>query len=262
MPANYAHYRFGAAMMDKMPGDIRRTVKRYRRLYDVGLHGPDIFYYFAPGVSTKVGKLGDKFHEQTGREFFARVCRGLRLKPSEAGFSYLYGVLSHYCLDSICHKWVQEKEEEENIPHLVMEGEFDRYLLELDGKTPAYCQDLSPHIRLIAQEYAVVASFYPGADEKRTAFAVKNMARMTKLVATPEGLRRTALKKTVSTVAQSYLNIFIPERPTPGYEKIDKELMEKYRQALELAPELLEQIGAHLTYNAPLGEAFSATFNG
>ena len=77
MPAAYAHYRFGAAMLNAMPGDISRSVKRYRRLYDVGLHGPDLFFFYNPLISTKAGKLGGKFHSQTGQEFFTRVCRSI-----------------------------------------------------------------------------------------------------------------------------------------------------------------------------------------
>ena len=79
MPAVYAHYRFGSQMLSTMPGDIRRSVKRFRRLYDVGLHGPDLFFYYRPMLTTRIQKLGARFHEQTGREFFSRVCRNLRL---------------------------------------------------------------------------------------------------------------------------------------------------------------------------------------
>ena len=45
MPSTYAHYRFGVGLLTTMPGDVRRTIQRFRRRFDVGLHGPDIFYY-------------------------------------------------------------------------------------------------------------------------------------------------------------------------------------------------------------------------
>ena len=74
MPSVYAHYRFGVALLPTMPADARRTIQRFRSLFEVGLHGPDIFYYGSPIEKTKTGFLGIKFHEQTGREFFQRVC--------------------------------------------------------------------------------------------------------------------------------------------------------------------------------------------
>ena len=109
MPSGYAHYRFGTAFLPELPGDVRRTVQRFRGLYDMGLHGPDIFFYSGPLLKTNAGFLGIKFHEQTGRAFFSRVCRMTRMEKSEAGLSYLYGLLCHYCLDSVIHPFVAEK---------------------------------------------------------------------------------------------------------------------------------------------------------
>ena len=261
MPSNYAHYRFGAAMLDKMPGDIRRTVKRFRRLYDVGLHGPDIFFYYNPIIDTKVGKLGTKFHTQTGKEFFTRVCRALRFAPSEAGFAYLYGVLSHFCLDSACHPFIAEAEKTTGIPHLKLEAEFDRYLLELDGKVPAHCQDLSPHIRLIPAEYPLVSAFYPGTTPNQIRDAVRNMAYVAKAVAMPDGLGRTLVTKGISAVSKTYADLILPESSSPVCQPANEQLLKLYENALEKAAVLLEQIGAHLTYNAPLGEDFSAAFD-
>ena len=34
MPSTYAHYRFGLGMLPKFPGDSRRTIQRFRRLYN------------------------------------------------------------------------------------------------------------------------------------------------------------------------------------------------------------------------------------
>ena len=50
MPSDYAHYRFGAAMLSAMPADLRRPANRFRQMYDMGLHGPDIFTYSPPGI--------------------------------------------------------------------------------------------------------------------------------------------------------------------------------------------------------------------
>ena len=52
MPSTYAHYRFGVAMLPGLPGDVRRTIGRFRRLFDVGLHGPDIFYFISKTAGT------------------------------------------------------------------------------------------------------------------------------------------------------------------------------------------------------------------
>lgn len=260
MPATYAHYRFGAAMLESMPGDIRRTVKRYRRLFDVGLHGPDIFFYQNPLRISQSTEFGMKFHRLSGKDFFVRNSRLLRLGSSEAGRAYLYGVLTHYCLDSLCHPLIKKKDEEGEAEHVAVETEFDRYLLVRDGKVPPCSQDLSPHIRLTAEECALVAQFYPGSTAATVKSGVQNMARLTKLLATPAGARRTLVRKTLSLAGNSMKGLMMNNTPDPDCAFMNPQLMGLYNQACELFPVLLDQLAAHLTYNAPLGPEFSETF--
>ena len=103
MPSTYAHYRFGVALLPTLPGDVRRTIQRFRRLFDVGLHGPDIFYFQNSVIKSGGFSLGVKYHEMTGKSLFPRLCRLVRLEKSEAAQAYLYGLLCHYCLDARLH---------------------------------------------------------------------------------------------------------------------------------------------------------------
>ena len=167
MPATYAHYRFGCQMLGAMPADMSRTAKRFRRLYDVGLHGPDLFFYYRPGIPAKLRVLGHKFHIQTGREFFSRICRNLRLEPSEAAQAYLYGVLCHYALDAACHPYVEEQCREGLLSHTRIETEFEAFLFDLDGKRTSAQRDLSRHIQLTPGECETVSRFYPGAEGRQ-----------------------------------------------------------------------------------------------
>lgn len=258
MPSVYAHYRFGAAMIPVLPGDIRRTVKRFRQLYDVGLHGPDLFFYYNPFLKTKLGDLGSRFHRQSGREFFTRVCRTLRLDPTEAGQAYLYGVLTHYCLDSVCHPFIKETAATTGLSHTRIETEFDRFLLEMDGKTPP--QNLSPHIRLTAGECETVAKFYSPANAGAIRDAVRNMALCVKLLSTPEGTARTLLRKGIPLAGKRIEDMLMAERPDPRCAELNPELLALYENAESLFPELLEQTAAHLTYNAAFGAEFSPDF--
>ena len=154
MPANYAHYRFGKQLLSGMCPNDRRSIQRFRRLYDMGLHGPDIFFYYNPLIKTATGQLGGVFHAQSGQEFFARVCAQA---GSEAGRVYLLGLLGHYCLDSLCHPYVEKKEADGSARHVELESEFDRYLLEADGVVLPHTYDGSAHMRLTRGECVTVA---------------------------------------------------------------------------------------------------------
>lgn len=260
MPSTYAHYRFGLAMLPQLPGDARRTIQRFRRLYEVGLHGPDIFYYQLPGLNKSASFLGIKFHEQTGQDFFQRVCRSIRMERSEAAQAYLYGVLCHYCLDAVCTPFIKERCEAEGMKSLQVETEFDRYLLDRDGKKPACSQDLSPHLKLTPGEWETVAKFYPPATAKIVKDSLNNMTFVLKLLATPEGARRTVLAKGVSVLGKDFTGAVMGTEPDPVCAHLNEGLMEKYRQAEANFAPMLTQIQALMTYNATLDALFAVTF--
>jgi len=260
MPFTYAHYRFGTALLNTLPGDVRRTVQRFRNMYDVGLHGPDIFSFYGPLFHSNARNLCIKYHELTGQEFFPRSCRCVRLEKSEAAAAYLYGVLCHYCLDSILHPFIGEKAKELGLSQVEIEVEFDRFLLEMDGKTPACSQDLSPHLRLTPGQSDTVAKLYPPATGKNVQDAVKQMARMTKMLAAPEGPRRTLLEKTVGLMGKEFKGIVMHTAPNPKCSALNAELLALYENAVSQFPRMLPQLQAHLTYSAPFEKEFEPIF--
>lgn len=260
MPDNYAHYRMGVNLIPGLPADVRRTVQRFRRLYDVGQHGPDIFFYYNVLLDTATGRLGNKCHSQTGQEFFQRVCRVARLEKSEASLAYLYGVLAHYALDSVCHPYIDEITASGAAAHTEIEAEFDRFLLEKDGKIPPESQNLTQHLQLTPGESETVAKFYWPASARGIRQSVRNMAWCRKLLATPEGARRNMIRKGFSCMGPNIGGLVMPSEPSPKCRRYDEKLMELYEQAVELYPELLRQVQAHMTYNAPLDEKFLPKF--
>ena len=260
MPSVYAHYRFGTALLPSLPADVRKTIQRFRGLYEMGLHGPDIFYYSSPVIHTGADYLGIKFHEQSGREFFTRVCRAVRLERSEGALSYLYGLLTQYWLDSRCHEVIRQLAEAEDLRHMELETEFERYLLEKDGKVPAYAQDLSPHITLTEGECATVSRFYPPATASAVGRSVKNMAFYTRLLAAPDGVGRTVLEKGIRAMPREIQGMLMSKTPNAACAIHCDKLMESYQAAVEEFPVYLEQLREHMTYSAPFGAEFDKQF--
>lgn len=261
MPAVYAHYRMGMALLPTMPADVRRTIQRFRRLFDVGLHGPDILFYHNPVIRTNIGALGSKFHDQTGREFFQRSCRITRLEKSEAAQAYLYGVLCHYVLDSACHPFVIRQVSRGVAVHTQIEAEFDRFLLEADGKLPPESQDLSTHLQLTYGECETVAKFYPGITTRNVQDCIRNMIAVLRLFATPDGVRRTILRNSLSLLGPRVKGLLVPTRPDPVCKQLDQPLLELYDKAVADFPIYLNQLQAHLTYNGLFEKEFTKTFD-
>ncbi|MBE6934143.1 MAG: hypothetical protein E7462_03735 [Ruminococcaceae bacterium] len=260
MPANYAHYRMANALLPTFPADICRTIHRFRRLFDVGLHGPDIFLYHRMLLPTSVNALGSKYHQQTGREFFMRACHVARTEKSEAAAAYIYGVLCHYVLDSRCTPFISEKAKQGIAGYGEIEVEFDRFLLEMDGKCPPESQDLSQHLHLTPGECATVAKFYPPATPRQVQSSLHSMRTTLKRFAAPEGARRAVLRKILSIFGTHFQAMLMTTGPNPKCAQLDGLLLEHYQQAVAELPELLRQLYAHMTYNGMFGEEFTKIF--
>lgn len=260
MSGNYAHYRIGAALLSAFPADSRRSIQRFRRLFDAGLHGPDIFFYHSPLVPTSVGTLGSKYHSQSGREFFMRGCRIARLEKSEAAQAYVYGVLCHYALDSLFQPFIQEQAKIIGATPSEIETEFDRFLLKKDGKIPPESQNISKHLQLTPGECETVAKFYPPVTSRQVQRCLKSMTAHMKLLATPDGTRRKILQKGMQLFGPHVAGMLMTVGPNEKCTQLNPELMKLYKQAMVDFPELLNQVQSHLTYNAVLGEEFTKIF--
>lgn len=254
MPANYAHYRFGKQVLPELPQNVQRSIQRFRRLYDVGLHGPDLFFFHNPFLPTQTGELGHQFHMLSGRDFFTRACAQA---TSEGARVYLYGVLCHYLLDAACHPFINKIEETGQARHVALESEFDRYLLEADGKMPVHSWDHGKHIRLTRGECVTVAGFYPPATAGHVSWCVRFMAFSQRFLTRKN---RAQTEKILRLLKKSLLDTMIPTEPVDAFARLDSELLLRYNRCLKLYPRYLQQLQAHLDSGQPLGEDFDPIF--
>lgn len=256
MPASYAHYRFGKLLLPQMSPDVRQCIQRFRRMYDMGLHGPDIFFYANPFLNTAAGKLGKTTHTLTGREVLEQACT---VAGTEAGRAYLYGLLAHYCLDKTCHPFINRMADAGEAPHIPLEAEFDRYLMETDGIAEPHHHDFTRHMKLTRGECMTVADVYPTATGGDVYRSVRFMAFAIRFLA---GKDREKRRKLLLKLKPSLCDFFIPETPVTAWARMDSELLARFNRALREYPELLAQLEEHRKSGAPLGEDFAATFGG
>lgn len=255
MPSNYAHYRFGSLALPELPEERRRSLQRFRQLYDVGLHGPDLFFYFLPLFHTKTRELGGSYHKLTGKEFFETAAARLREQPSEGGEAYLFGVLGHYALDSACHPLVNAADAEGKIRHVELETEFDRHLLALDGAETPETRDISGHMRLTWGEAVTVSGFYPPASAYAIRLSVKSMA----LINRGLSLRNRKFVETAFRLAHNS-DLVMYSRPNRKCAPLIPRLQTLFDEALARYPAMAEALEGCLRDGTPLGEYFDAVF--
>lgn len=252
MPGIYAHYRFGKQMMQSLSPRQRQCVTRFRRLYDMGLYGPDIFDYWHPLVSVSTGPSSDSFHAGSGKAFFSQA---LEQVNSEGAQAYLYGLLAHYCLDSHCAAFSRRKIEEGYLLP-TMEGEFDRYLLEADGLSADY--DLSRHMQLTRGESVTVSQFYPPVTAAQTHNSIRNMTRFYHVLSRKKGgFAKKILILSGKSHYQQWLQL---SSPNAEFLRLDSELLARYNRSARLYPVLLAQLTDAIEHGVPLGPEFGPSF--
>lgn len=261
MPGNYAHFRFGSELLPTLPPEVRRTVGRFRQLYDMGLHGPDILRYHDPLIHDATVKLCAKYHQQSGVVFFERVCRTVRLNHSEGALAYLYGVLAHYVLDSMSHPFIHRTVESGKATHNQIETEFDRYLLVMDGKSPAHLYDQTSHMQLTPGECQTVALFYPNVRAAAVGRCVSRMKKCTQLMTVPRGAKRELMSNTLRLISSGAADMILPLHPDPACKDLDEKLLRLYDMAIDRYLLLLEEIQDHLRRKTPLSTDFSMSFS-
>lgn len=254
MPSSYAHYRFGKLLLPRLPGDVRQCIQRFRRMYDVGLQGPDFFFYYNFFSKSSVGDLGKKYHAQSGQEFFTHACAKA---DSEAALAYLYGLLGHYCLDSVAHPFVRQMVNIGEAKHVALEAEFDRFLMAKDGIAAPHTYDRSKHIRLTRGECMTAAGFFPPATGANVSHCLRVMGWSLRFLA---GANREKTEKRLRRFAPGHLEQLIPLEEVEDYGYMVGELQELYDQALAKYPLLLQQLQQHRKTGEPLSDGFEPNF--
>ena len=130
MPSTYAHYTFGERMLPLFPAKIRALIQENRALYDIGLHGPDILFYYKALCSNEVNAVGYEMHDKPGADFFApakEIWQQFRTDGASCAqhTAYLLGFLCHYALDQCCHGYVEKMMAVSGLSHAEIETEFD-----------------------------------------------------------------------------------------------------------------------------------------
>lgn len=112
MPGFTTHYIIGMkSLSDMTPGPFQESLKRHRFLYQLGLQGPDIFFYNLPLARHRNHRnIGVFMHEAHIERFFryALLATG-QLPPGpqrEQAAAWLSGYICHYAGDHIIHPYV------------------------------------------------------------------------------------------------------------------------------------------------------------
>ena len=252
MPACAAHYLFGQDVLDRLGADLKKSALAYKKEYDLGLQGPDIFFFYKPYRKNEISAYGIARHREPGLRMFAPI---LAEKREKAALAYLMGLVCHYALDSCCHPYVNGNSRSD-ADHGRMESAYDRQLLLRRGLA-------GPRDRLIPAEgpdFGAMASLWPGMDENAVRRCVRSMRFYIRLLD-----RRKKFLRALEAAAGkrgAFSPLLLPEAVPPEQQEHLRHLDALYARALEKAPALIRGACGAMGSAAPRPAGFGANYEG
>ena len=139
MPTTYTHYAYGQDVYRMLSPKLQSKIRPYINYYNIGVHGPDILFYYRSISKNAVNQYGVKVHDEPMRCFLCHAFSVFkRQRRKSAAFAYLAGFMTHYILDSTCHPYIRQRMKETGISHAEMETDWDYMMMQRDNRNPLH----------------------------------------------------------------------------------------------------------------------------
>ena len=263
MPSTYAHYKFGITVLEKLNDtQLADRINKNKELFFIGLHGPDILFYYEPLRKNEVNSLGYEMHTKSAKDFFQRSKIIIKGKDRHGEYlSYILGFICHFILDSECHGYINKLSSESTVSHTKIEVEFDRMLLISEGKNPIKAK-LTEHLKINSERAEIIAEIFDIVSAKEIMKAVKSMVTYNKLLVAPGKVKRnliySILKVTKSD--QELKDHLISYVESEECAESNQVLMNKFNEAVGLAVDCIEEYNKFLFSDEALNEIFNRNY--
>lgn len=262
MPAAYTHYRFGKDVLKCLPFVYRKTAEKYREYFDIGLHGPDILFYYRPLSSNPVNQTGFAMHDRPGTEFFTRAAQLFAsCENPDALKAYLYGFICHFALDSTCHPYIEKMISRSKLDHNEIETELDRYFMTKDRLNP-YRYVPVQHIHASKKAGTVISPCFESVTPEEITSALRGMILSHKLLHVSGDAKRILISLALRLTGKyhSMHGLVMKSEPDEMCRKYCILLNKLYTEAVTVAASLIQQYTGVLEHGDTLSSRFSLTF--
>jgi len=277
MPTTYAHYKFGEDVIEALPRSLKESIVKNRQLFDIGVHGPDILFYIFSPFKGNVRGTGTGLHKQSSRSFFEHSKKVIKnASDPTAARVYMYGFITHFVLDSECHKYVEKMIKVSGVNHNEIETEFDAYLLKEERRNPIVA-NRTKHLQPSFKNANVIAPFFNGIEVKTMPKREKGSRAITSLdikrtitaqiilhkILTAKTSRKRKFLNVLTRLrsdGESIRGLIVNESPNPECTDYNEILKKVYSAAIPFAVSLIVQYQKYLFQDEPLSERFDLTY--
>ena len=263
MPGFYAHHRFGKVVLALLPQNLQAVCASHRTQFDIGLQGPDLFFFYKPHTANQVVKYGHHLHKISAYPFFEHGLSVIERQGVDSGeYAYLLGFISHFILDSQCHGYVNEKAAETNVSHLEIEEEFEKYLLRADGEHPL----AFPIYELVPQDdetARALVPFYEGITFAIVKRSLLDLQRVKRFLTAPGMLKQGLINGAMRLSGKHYSSLkglMNQRKDNPRCEKSNGDLFALFEEAVPLAAAMAVSFDESLRTGGRLAKRFDRNF--
>lgn len=264
MPAIYAHYIFGEKMKKALAGNGQDKKAEDNDLFAFGLHGPDLLFYYHALVKNRVNRTGFGMHDLSARPFFERaasVIRNLQGEERARALSYILGFLCHFTLDRRCHGYIENKIRIDQVSHVRIEADFDRYLVAKYGGTPLKTK-LTSHLHPSRDNARVIQMFFPQFSRREMYRTQKSMVWYNDRLISSGSLSRAVIKGVMRLSGDYHgmRGLLMDAYPDPLCRDSCLRLEKLMELAVADGQKIIDNFIEYLEGRGALGQMFDDTF--
>lgn len=262
MPSTYSHYRYGKDVLALLPESTQALVSKYRQLYDIGLHGADIFLYYEPMGFNAVKKTCFTVHKEYGDELFTRLIPVMQgAADPDAAKAYLIGFVCHYALDKVCHPYVEKVNSLQQVGHTELETDLDRNFMLMDGLDPMHHFPIT-HIHPTEENARTIAQFYDHLTVEQLHACLQGMIDVTKFFFAPTEERLQELYQILrdNNCFGPMHGLIMKANQSPYSPQYYPLFQRLYDEAVPLGVKLINNLLDHLETGAAFVPEFHFTF--
>lgn len=261
MPTTYAHYTFGTEVLQNLNDNLKKIISENIDLFNIGLHGPDILFYYGALGKNEVNNKGHEMHQTKSSVFFENARKIIQNCVSkDDSFSYIAGFICHYMLDSECHPFIRQKEAE-GYSHGKIEAELDRMFMQKNNKNPVSFKPTG-HIEINRGYADCISKFYDGVSGEDIYKALKSMKFYLNFMVAPSKLKRAVIFSGLKLTGnyEKMSSLIMSYEPDKDLSEIGERLINLYNNAIQPSADIIGQYYKSLGSNSPLNNRFFRNF--
>ncbi len=262
MPTTYAHWRFGDKCIRMLPDDLQNIILNNRAIFDYGVHGPDIFFYYNCLKHNEVNRYGSAMHDIPYKDTLAQIKENFKkTENKDMALSYLLGFTCHFTLDSYCHGFIEKVDETMPYSHGKIESQFDRYLLIKDGFNPV-TKSVTDMFHPDKKMAKVISGLFNKFDEDIIYKTLKDQKLYLNLLKDNSDIKRFFLT-TAMDIAKvpSFKDLLITKENVEELKPINIRLNKYFDMALKHYPVLADSLIGYLSDKNELNTYFKHNFS-